>query len=166
MEEICEEIESDGDVEDFAKDIILNQENFENNLYLFDKYIQGFDSTKAADYYTRRYGEKFDVLFKKYMTALDKIAIENSNCGDAYRNGIVKFTQKLFDALNTFNDNENSTFLTRNLDNIEECAFCLRKEDFVENFLEQFNSFIPKGRLQHKLTKYYIAILAMLYIMN
>ena len=152
MEEICEEIESDGDVEDFAKDIILNQENFENNLDLFDKYIQGFDSI-------RRHGEKFDVLFKKYMTALDTIAIENSNCGDPYRNAIVKFTQKLFDALNTFNDNENSTFVTRNIDHIEECAFCLSKEDFVENFLEQFNSLIPKGRLQHKLTKYYIAIL-------
>ena len=162
MEEICEEIESDGDIEDFAKDIILNQENFENNLYLFDKYVQGFDcydSTQAANYYTRRLGEKFDVLFKKYMTALDKIAIENSNCGDAYRNGIVKFTQKVFDAMNTFNGNGLKTFVTRNIIHIEECAFCLRKEDFVENFLEQFNLFIPKGRLQHKLTKYYIAIL-------
>ena len=70
MEEICEEIESDGNIEDFAKDIILNQENFENNLYLFDKYIQGFDSTKAANYYTRRYGEKFDVFCNKRLLGI------------------------------------------------------------------------------------------------
>ena len=161
IEEICQEIESDGDIEDFAKDLILNQENFENKLYLIDKYIQAFNSTKTTNHYTRRHGQKLGVLFKKYMTALDTIAIENlrhkpgDGRHDIYRNGIVKFTQKVFDAMKTFNGNGKKTFVTINIIHIEECSFSMRKEDFVENFFEQFNSFIPKGRLPHKVTKYY-----------
>ena len=144
VEEICQDIESDGDIVDFAKDLILDQENYENSLSLFEKYIQAFISIQVTK--NERYVQKFTVLVNKYISTAFRCDYE-THISESYRIAIVRFTQKIFEVIKTFNVNGNEYFVFTNLNEIECCFLRMTKEDFVENFSDTLQSFIPKGAI-------------------